>query len=72
MMYSRPDGMIIESVKNGLPVLFVAINYIGLKVWFFPLLICGLTYTVFGFATSEALGSSKSVNRSAALIRPFS
>ncbi|KAF2103990.1 prolyl oligopeptidase-like protein [Rhizodiscina lignyota] len=44
---TTPDGMIRQSVENGLPVLYVAMNY---------------RLGIFGFATSEALRGSKSLN----------
>lgn len=44
---TAPDGMVLESIENGLPVIMVAINYrLGL----------------FGFAQSDALGAEGSLN----------
>ncbi|KAF4461877.1 para-nitrobenzyl esterase [Fusarium albosuccineum] len=43
----RPDGMIVESIKNGLPIIHVALNY---RLGFF------------GFAQSKALRSEGSEN----------
>ncbi|KAI0159790.1 putative lipase [Xylariaceae sp. FL1272] len=44
---NRPDGMILESIRNGLPVIHVALNY---------------RLGVFGFAQSESLKADKSEN----------
>ncbi|RDW59554.1 carboxylic ester hydrolase-19 [Coleophoma cylindrospora] len=42
-----PDGLILESVENGLPIIYVAMNY---------------RLNIFGFALSEALRSNNSLN----------
>ncbi|TVY82984.1 Secreted lipase [Lachnellula suecica] len=44
---AAPDGLVRESVENGLPVIYVALNY---------------RLSVFGFATAEALRGNKSLN----------
>ncbi|KAG9229986.1 Alpha/Beta hydrolase protein [Amylocarpus encephaloides] len=44
---SRPDGLIQQSVENGLPVLYVGMNY---------------RLNAFGFLTSEALRGDRSLN----------
>ncbi|KAI0882810.1 alpha/beta-hydrolase [Annulohypoxylon maeteangense] len=46
-LVTQPDGMILESVENGLPIIHVAMNY-RLGVW--------------GFAKSDALNSEGSEN----------
>lgn len=44
---TAPDGMVLESIENGLPVIMVAINY---------------RLGIFGFAQSDALGAEGSTN----------
>lgn len=44
---NEPDGLIVQSVANGLPVIYVAMNY---------------RLNVFGFALNDALNSTDSLN----------
>lgn len=63
---TAPDGLVLESVENGLPVIHVAINYrLGCKKppRYAPISTCHINLlAVFGFAQSDALEAEGSEN----------
>jgi carboxylesterase type B len=60
---TMPDGLILQSVTNGLPVMHVGINYrLGCKSSNGSIIPESLFYSVFGFAQSDALEKERSEN----------
>jgi carboxylesterase type B len=59
-----PDGLILQSIKNGLPVIHVAINYrLGCKLLYHEITALEThNFSVFGFAQHETLRKEKSEN----------